>query len=137
MSYRERLAKRLRDLAQPGASGDFERGLAHALEYGTNALWPDEAELRAAVEGRLKTDVATTGSNGLGPERDDQLAEPVPFAQPLTEFIADKRAAPEPLVGTSDDCLRTAAPPLRGRGSPRRSLGFERPLGHLTLGGYR
>jgi hypothetical protein len=28
-----------------------------------------------------------------------------PFAQPLAEFIADKRDAPEPLLGTADDCI--------------------------------
>ena len=28
-----------------------------------------------------------------------------PFAQALGEFIADKREAPEPLVGTTDDCI--------------------------------
>jgi hypothetical protein len=27
------------------------------------------------------------------------------FAQPLADFVADKRDAPEPLVGTADDCI--------------------------------
>ena len=35
---------------------------------------------------------------------DEPEVEPA-FAQPLADFIADKREAPEPLVGTSDDCI--------------------------------
>ena len=31
-----------------------------------------------------------------------------PFALPLDEFIADKRDAPEPLLGTEDDCILPA-----------------------------
>jgi AAA domain len=38
--------------------------------------------------------------NGAGPDG--------PFALPINEFIADKRDAPEPLIGTEDDCILPA-----------------------------
>ena len=43
---------------------------------------------------------AQSSDSGAAPDDESR-----PFAQPLADFIADKRDAPEPLVGTADDCI--------------------------------
>ena len=44
------------------------------------------------------------GENGAGPAEEIER----PFALPLTDFIAAKGDAPEPLLGTEDDCILPA-----------------------------
>lgn len=43
---------------------------------------------------------AQSSDSGAAPDDESR-----PFAQPLSDFIADRREAPEPLVGTADDCI--------------------------------
>jgi AAA domain len=38
-------------------------------------------------------------------EKGDGPGAPAPFALPLGDFVADKRGAPKPLLGTEDDCI--------------------------------
>ena len=51
----------------------------------------------------FEDDSVTAGAmaqNGDGPANPDG-----PFAQSVADFVTDKRKAPEPLVGTTDDCI--------------------------------
>jgi len=90
-SEREHLASRLEEIAPPGEAGDRERIVAYALNYGSHTMSDDEAFAEARD---------LLGENG------DEPPKPAgPFAQALADFVADKREAPEPLVGTTDDCI--------------------------------
>jgi hypothetical protein len=90
-SEREHLASRLEEIARPGAAGDRERIVAYALRYGSETLTDDEALAEAR-------DRLGESQNGAG-------IEDGPFALPLGEFISNKRDAPEPLLGSEDDCI--------------------------------
>ncbi|MEK6328223.1 MAG: hypothetical protein AABM66_11975, partial [Actinomycetota bacterium] len=86
----EHLASRLEEIARPGEAGDRERIVAYALRYGSETLTDDEA----LAEARHRLGERQNGRGG---------AEDGPFALPLDDFVADKRDAPEPLLGTQDD----------------------------------
>lgn len=91
----EHLASRLEEIARPGEAGDRERIVAYALRYGSETLTDDEA----LAEARHRLGERQNGRGG---------AEDGPFALPLDDFIADKRDAPEPLLGTQDDNILPA-----------------------------
>jgi AAA domain len=80
-------------------------GVVACENCGTTGPW---AETLVEVDGRqicypCQEDIR--GENGAGP-----VAEEIerPFALPLTDFIADKGDAPEPLLGYADDCILPA-----------------------------
>jgi hypothetical protein len=71
MTERERLARKLEEIAQPGETGDPERIVAYALRYGSETMSNDAA--LAEARDRLG-ESHRPEDNGSGPDRDDQDA---------------------------------------------------------------